>query len=95
MSVYNIISKNTITSPFIQFTKEQDIITSQINNIFHSYLSSNINNKLVSQNIKKIKPLIIILTSSLKNFLKISLQLSLKTKAKYLSKSFLIIIFNN
>lgn len=58
MSVYNIISKNTITSPFIQFTKEQDIVASQINHIFHKFLTTNQNNKKISDNIKNIKSLI-------------------------------------
>lgn len=58
MSIYNIISKNTITSPFLQFTKEQDIISSQINYIFKNYLVKNTNNKTVIENLIKIKPII-------------------------------------
>lgn len=38
MSIYNIIAKNKITTPFIQFTREQNIVTEKINHLFSNYL---------------------------------------------------------
>lgn len=43
MSIYNIIAKNKITTPFIQFTKEQNRITEQINDLFSRYLKTRMN----------------------------------------------------
>lgn len=56
MSIYNIIAKNKITTPFIQFTKEQNNLEKEINHIFEQYIKNTvqIRNRFEHESIKTI-----------------------------------------